>query len=63
MTSFITFIEVFAIQYRTAAGVSIGIFWSLGVMSLALITYLIQDWQYIQLFCTLAGLLQIGLLW
>jgi OCT family organic anion transporter-like MFS transporter 7 len=63
MTSFLLFMEVLAVQYRTAAGVTSSIFWSFGVMSLALISYLIQDWRYIQLFTTVTGLLQIGLIW
>ena len=63
MTSFLLFMEILAVQYRIAAGVTSSIFWSFGVMSLALISYLIQDWRYIQLFTTVTGLLQIGLIW
>ncbi|XP_028417308.1 uncharacterized protein LOC114541706 [Dendronephthya gigantea] len=62
MTSFLSFMEILAAKYRTTAGVASSIFWSFGVMSLALISYLIQDWRYIQLFCTVTGLLQIGLI-
>ena len=63
MVSFITFVEVFAIQYRTAVGVLVGVFWSIGVVTLSLMAYLIQDWKYIQLFSTVTCLLQIGLIW
>ena len=50
-------------KYRTIIGTMFSLSWAIGVMSLALIAYVIQDWQYIQLFTTITTVLQIGLIW
>ena len=60
MTSFLSFMEILAVQYRSLVGIVYASFWPVGVMLLALVSYLIQDWRYIQLLTTLFPLLQIG---
>ena len=60
---YITIVELFALKYRSKVGTVQVLFWAVGVMLLALISFIIQDWKYIQLFITLTTLLQIGLLW
>ncbi|XP_028415937.1 organic cation transporter protein-like [Dendronephthya gigantea] len=60
---YIMIIELFALKYRSRVGTIQVIFWAVGVMSLALIAFLIQDWRYIQLFITLTTILQISLIW
>ena len=60
MTSFLVILEVLAVQYRSLVGIVFTSFWPVGVMSLALVSYLIQDWRYIQLLTTLWPLLQLG---
>lgn len=62
MTSFLSFMEILAVQYRTLIGIVWSTFWPIGVMTLALISYLIQDWRYIQLFTTLWPLLHLGII-
>ncbi len=54
--------EILAVEYRSSLAVVFSSFWPLGVMTLALVSYLIQDWRYIQLFTTLWPLLQLGTL-
>ncbi|XP_028407609.1 solute carrier family 22 member 15-like isoform X2 [Dendronephthya gigantea] len=60
---YILIIELFALKYRSRVGTIQTTFWPVGVMFLALIAFLIQDWRYIQLFITLATILQISLIW
>ena len=62
MTSFLSFMEILAVQYRSVAGVAFTSFWPIGVMSLALMSFLIQDWRYIQLLTTLLPFIQTGTL-
>ena len=60
---YITIVELFALKYRSKVGTVQILFWAVGVMLLALISFVIQDWKYIQLFITLTTFLQIGLIW
>ena len=60
MTSFLVIMELLAVQYRSLVGMVYNSFWPIGVMLLSLVSYLIQDWRYIQLLTTLIPLLQIG---
>ena len=62
MTSFLSTMEILAVEYRSSLAVVFSSFWPFGVMTLALVSYLIQDWRYIQLFTTLWPVLQLGTL-
>jgi hypothetical protein len=62
MTSFLSFMEILAVQYRSVSGIVYTSFWPVGVMSLALVSYVIKDWRYIQLFITMWPLLQLGVI-
>jgi hypothetical protein len=54
--------EILAVQYRSVSGIVYTSFWPVGVMSLALVSYVIKDWRYIQLFITMWPLLQLGVI-
>ncbi|CAB4023822.1 organic cation transporter -like [Paramuricea clavata] len=63
IATFTSQVEMLATQYRTSFGIGQGVFWATGVMSLALVSYLIKEWHYIQLVSTTIFLFQIGLVW
>ncbi|CAB3998813.1 organic cation transporter -like [Paramuricea clavata] len=63
ITAFTSQVEMLSTQYRPSFGIGQGFFWVTGVMSLALVSYLIKDWHYIQLVSTTIFLFQIGFVW
>ena len=63
IVTYTSIVEIFATQYRTFTSLSVGYFWAAGIMTLALLSFLIKDWHYIQLLSTTVCLYQIGLVW
>lgn len=61
--SFVLIMEWFTPEHRTVVGTVFEIFWGAGVMWLALVAWLIQDWRYIQLALTLPSVLTIVYIW
>ncbi|XP_046845860.1 organic cation transporter protein-like isoform X2 [Xenia sp. Carnegie-2017] len=61
--SYIISIELFACKYRTTFTIVNALFWGIGVMILALISFVLQDWRKIHLFTTACVLVQLPLIW
>ncbi|XP_046845861.1 organic cation transporter protein-like isoform X3 [Xenia sp. Carnegie-2017] len=61
--SYIISIELFACKYRTTFTLVNALFWGIGVMILALISFVLQDWRNIHLFTTACVLVQLPLIW
>ncbi|PIK61368.1 putative solute carrier family 22 member 3 [Apostichopus japonicus] len=63
ITSYVMVTELFTPRRRAYAGILLTNFWALGIMSLPLLAWLIQDWRYLQLAITLPLLLALPLWW
>ncbi len=61
--SFVLILELYSIEYRTAAGCGFEIFWGLGVLWLALVAYVFPNWRHMQLAISLPSLLAICYTW
>ncbi|XP_046845862.1 organic cation transporter protein-like isoform X1 [Xenia sp. Carnegie-2017] len=61
--SYVIPIELFASKYRTTFTLFNALFWGIGVMILALISFVLQDWRKIHLFTTACVLVQVPLIW
>lgn len=55
--------ELFPTEHRATAGTVFEVFWGLGVIWLALLSYLIQNWRYIQLAMVVPAVLTISYIW
>ncbi|KAJ8029102.1 Organic cation transporter-like protein [Holothuria leucospilota] len=63
ITSYVMVTELFTPRRRAYAGILLTNFWALGIMSLPLLAWLIQDWRYLQLAITLPLLLALPTWW
>ena len=50
-------------EHRTYTGTIVEVFWGVGVLWLAVISYTLQDWRHIQLAISLPSLLSIAFIW
>lgn len=55
--------ELFAPEHRTAAATILEIFWGFGVISLAIVSYLIEDWRFIQLTYAVVNVFTLAFIW
>lgn len=63
LTGFVMACELFPAENRTFAGMAIENFWATGMCLLALFSYLIRDWRYVQLLISIPGVLTIAFYW
>ena len=62
-TSIVLIMELFQHQYSAIVGSVFEVFWGIGVMWLALIAYLLKNWQHIQLTIALSSVITVVYIW
>jgi len=55
--------ELFPANMRTLAGMSLQVFWAIGMCLLALLAYFIRHWRYLQLAITLPAVATVAFFW
>ncbi|KAK2177215.1 hypothetical protein NP493_613g03003 [Ridgeia piscesae] len=63
LTGFIMTCELFPANMRTLAGMSLQVFWAIGMCLLALLAYFIRHWRYLQLAITLPAVATVAFFW
>ena len=63
LATFVLVCAMFPAKQRVFAGLLCQNFWSLGMMVLALLMFLISNWRYLQLLLSLLGLVSVPLYW
>ncbi|KAK2155588.1 hypothetical protein LSH36_236g03011 [Paralvinella palmiformis] len=62
-TSIVLIMELFQHKYSAIVGSVFEVFWGIGVMWLALIAYLLKNWQHIQLTVALSSIVTVFYIW
>ena len=63
MCTFVLIMELVAPEYRTPAATVLEVFWGLGIILLALVSYALQDWRRIQLTFAVVNVVTVVFLW
>ncbi len=61
--TFVLLMELFTSEYRTMVGTVFEVFWGTGVLWLATLGFLIQNWRWIQLALCLPSIPTIVFIW
>ncbi|PVD18674.1 hypothetical protein C0Q70_21224 [Pomacea canaliculata] len=63
LTSYVLMTETFPTCHRTTMSIAFQVFWSLGIMTVSGLGFLVRNWRHLELLLSLPSVLLIGFFW